>query len=59
VNMDENEIFELIERAHRVPLPAINALMTLIFGLETPLGLWLPFPWGTSILGVFQKPVVA
>jgi SAM-dependent methyltransferase len=55
-NMDRDEIFALVERTHRVPVPAVNALMKLIFGLETPLGLWLPFPWGTSILGVFQKP---
>lgn len=55
-NMDKKEIFALVERTHRVPVPAVNALMNLIFGLETPLGLWLPFPWGTSILGVFQKP---
>jgi SAM-dependent methyltransferase len=57
-NMDENEIFALIERTHRVPAPAINALMKLVFRLETPLGLRLPFPWGTSILGIFQKPVL-
>jgi SAM-dependent methyltransferase len=55
-NMDKNEIFALIERTHRVPVLPVNALMKFIFGLETPLGLWLPFPWGTSVLGVFQKP---
>ena len=55
-NMDENETFALLERTHRVPMPPLNALMKLIFDLETPLGLWLPFPWGTSILGLFQKP---
>ena len=55
-NMDENETFALLERTHRVPVPPLNALMKLIFHLETPLGLWLPFPWGTSILGVFRKP---
>ena len=54
--MDKNQRFALVERTHRVPAPAINALMKLIFGLETPIGLWLPFPWGTSILGIFQKP---
>jgi hypothetical protein len=56
-NRDENEIFVLVERTPRVPSPAINALMKLIFGLETPLELLLPFPWGSSILGIFQKPV--
>jgi 2-polyprenyl-3-methyl-5-hydroxy-6-metoxy-1,4-benzoquinol methylase len=54
-NMDKNEVFSLLERTHRVPASPINALMKLIFDLETPLGLWLPFPWGTSVLGVFQK----
>jgi SAM-dependent methyltransferase len=55
-NMEEKEIIALLERTHRVPVPAVNAFMKLIFSLETPLGLLLPFPWGTSILGVFQKP---
>jgi SAM-dependent methyltransferase len=57
-NMEKDEITALLERTHRTPIPALNALMTLIFGLETQLGLWLPFPWGTSILGVFQKPLL-
>ncbi len=55
-SMNKNEIYTLIERTHGVPVAPVNALMKLIFGLETPIGLWLPFPWGTSILGVFQKP---
>jgi SAM-dependent methyltransferase len=45
----------LIQKTHRVPPKALNSLLNFIFGLETPLGLRLPFPWGTSILGVFQK----
>jgi SAM-dependent methyltransferase len=55
-NPDKNEAFAILERTHRVPAPPLNALMKLIFALETPLGGRLPFPWGTSILGVFQKP---
>jgi 2-polyprenyl-3-methyl-5-hydroxy-6-metoxy-1,4-benzoquinol methylase len=55
-NMDKKQIFALAERTHRVPAAPVNALLKLVFNLETPLGLWLPFPWGTSILGVFQKP---
>jgi hypothetical protein len=35
----------------RIAPPLPGALL-----LETPPGLKLPFPWGTSILGVFQKP---
>jgi 2-polyprenyl-3-methyl-5-hydroxy-6-metoxy-1,4-benzoquinol methylase len=53
---NENGVFALLERTHRVPVPPLNTLMKLIFDLETPLGLRIPFPWGTSILGVFQKP---
>ena len=41
--------------AHHVPAAPVNGLLKFIFELETPLGLKLPFPWGTSILGVFQK----
>jgi hypothetical protein len=55
-DLDKNEICVLLERTHRVPVAPVNALMNLVFGLETPIGFWLPFPWGTSILGVFQKP---
>jgi SAM-dependent methyltransferase len=46
----------LLKKTHRVPAAPLNALLKLIFALETPLGLKVPFPWGTSILGVFQKP---
>jgi SAM-dependent methyltransferase len=54
--MNKNEIFELAERTHRVPAAPVNGLLRLIFSLETPLGVRLPFPWGTSLLGVFRKP---
>jgi hypothetical protein len=33
----------------------LNGLLSLIFAAETPLGLRLSFPWGTSVLGVFEK----
>lgn len=45
-----------IAATHRVPPGPLNALLTATFAAETPLGLWWPFPWGTSLLGVFQKP---
>jgi SAM-dependent methyltransferase len=44
------------KHTHRLPPRPINWLLRAIFAAETPLGLWLPFPWGTSVLGVFQKP---
>lgn len=54
--MNRQELFELAQHSHRVPVAPINAALRFIFQLETPVGLRLPFPWGTSILGVFQKP---
>jgi SAM-dependent methyltransferase len=54
--MTMEEINEHLRRTHRIPAAPINELLAQIFSLETPLGHWLPFPWGTSILGVFRKP---
>jgi SAM-dependent methyltransferase len=53
--MTDAETRALLERKHRVPPAPINALLTLIFAAETPAGHWVRFPWGTSLLGVFQK----
>lgn len=54
--MSEEALRRLMRRTHRVPPGPVNGLLRFIFDLETPVGLKLPFPWGTSILGVFQKP---
>jgi SAM-dependent methyltransferase len=54
--MSKAEIYELARRTHRVPSAPVNRLLQFVFSLETPLGLRLPFPWGTSLLGIFQKP---
>lgn len=54
--MTEDEKRELAIRAHRIPAQPINAALTAAFATETPLGHWVRFPWGTSILGVFRKP---
>lgn len=45
----------LLARTHRVPAAPVNALLHGVFACETPLGLHIPFPWGTSVLGVFRK----
>jgi SAM-dependent methyltransferase len=45
----------LMNRTHRIPAPPVNAALAAAFAAETPLGSWIPFPWGTSILGVFEK----
>jgi len=47
---------ECLARTHRVPPRPVNALLKCIFSLETPLGLRMPFPWGTSVLGIFRNP---
>ena len=50
------EIRDYLNRSDRVPPAAANALLAAIFAMETPLGVWLPFPWGTSVLAVFRRP---
>jgi len=55
--LSDSDRVALIERTHRTPPPWLNATLASVFSLETPLGFWLPFPWGTSVLGVFQKPL--
>ena len=52
----DDETEEYVRKTHRTPMAPLNATLKLIFGLETPVGHWLPFPWGTSVLGVFKKP---
>jgi SAM-dependent methyltransferase len=45
----------LVLKQHETPPIAINRMLTGIFASETPLGHWIRFPWGTSILGVFER----
>ena len=56
-NMSEDERHHLVRRTHRVPAKPVNRLLQFVFDLETPIGLRIPFPWGTSILGVFRRPL--
>jgi SAM-dependent methyltransferase len=46
---------ELIVNQHQVPNPLINGVLSAVFAAETPLGHYLRFPFGTSILAVFKK----
>lgn len=46
---------KLFFKQHQVPPAPVNSTLNAIFAAETPLGHWLRFPWGTSILGVFKK----
>ena len=54
--MKPEAVAELLRRTHKTPIAPINQTLRFVFALETPMGLWFPFPWGTSILGVFRKP---
>lgn len=54
-SMDAEERKALLKRTHRVPAAPVNAILKSVFYLETPAGVWMPFPWGASVLGVFQK----
>lgn len=53
--LSDEEAWELMKQTHRVPPGPINAALGAVFACETPLGHVVRFPWGTSILGVFQK----
>lgn len=46
----------MIAAMHRVPSPVVNETLAGLFSMESPLGHWMPFPWGTSILAVLRKP---
>lgn len=54
--MTEEEKRAQMEKVHRVPSALVNWLLSAIIAAETPLGYWVRFPWGTSVLGVFRKP---
>lgn len=54
--LSDEEKRKLSTRAHAVPSGPVNTALATVFAAETPIGHWLPFPWGTSILGIFQKP---
>jgi len=43
------------ERSHRIPAEPLNTILYQVFAAESVLMNRVPFPWGTSILGVFQR----
>jgi SAM-dependent methyltransferase len=53
--LSDDEKKTLVLKQHAIPAKPINGLLSAIFNAETPLGHWLRFPWGTSVLGVFRK----
>lgn len=54
-DMSAEQQRQLLQDSHKVPSAPLNVALTAAFGAETPLGHWLRFPWGTSLLGVFRK----
>ena len=46
-------------KMHAVPHPLINLALGAIFACETPLGHYVPFPWGTSLLAVLERPAAS
>lgn len=53
--MTPEEVRAHLARTHRVPPALLNNFLSIMFAAEAPLGLHYHFPWGTSLLGVFQK----
>ena len=54
--LTRDQKLKLARQAHGVPSSPVNEALAAIFSLETPLGHWIKFPWGTSVFGLFQKP---
>lgn len=54
-NMTAAQQKERAIRQHEVPFAPINSVLSAIFAAESPLGHWIKFPFGTSLLGVFKK----
>ena len=54
--MTRLQIRQHLERSAGTPVGPLNSALAAIFAAETPLGAWLPFPWGTSLLAVLQRP---
>ncbi len=45
----------LIQKQHAIPCWPINAALAGIFGAESTLDKFVRFPWGTSIMAVYEK----
>jgi len=54
-NLTEHEKLLEAKKAHSVPSPLINEALAGIFNLEALVSPLIKFPWGTSVMGVFQK----
>lgn len=54
-NLTEAELEAAIIKEHQVPNRFINYILAKIFSAESPIGHYINFPWGTSVLGIFEK----
>ncbi|MBI4863764.1 MAG: hypothetical protein HY815_26410 [Candidatus Riflebacteria bacterium] len=52
--LDGKDLQDTIRRTYRIPTAIVDELLALALAVETPVGLWVPFPWGTSVHGVFR-----
>lgn len=55
-DMSEEKLMRAVEKEHQIPNRIVNSILTAIFEAESTVGHKINFPWGTSILGVFEKP---
>jgi SAM-dependent methyltransferase len=55
--LSKEELEALLAKMHEVPGTFVNALLAFVFCCETPIGHYLSFPWGTSVLAILQKPI--
>jgi SAM-dependent methyltransferase len=46
---------QIVENQHKIPPTIINNVLATAFVSETPVGHWVPFPWGTSVLAVLRR----
>ncbi len=53
--LSPDERLKLAQQADATPPALLNEPLAAIFAAETPLGHWLRFPWGTSLLAVLRK----
>ena len=53
--MTAADVRRYLDESDRIPPEPLNDTLAAIFAAETPLGAWLPFPWGTSVLAVLRK----
>lgn len=54
-HMSEAEIDRAVHQERELSSATVNGILSKIFCAESPLGHYVRFPWGTSVLGVFEK----